>query len=233
MLLWGSGPHGPIIRWVLSPACARRHAMDLRAPSGQDPLGGHRDRCYELLCVFRGHMLVQLASFAPSLASKFVARDDRSKHRGISGPSTAELAVEAVLRRAIGNCKRRSPLRETPRANLARSPQSRWKQHASRKVTEMEIGPLLVEQRRVGDEFRIIEAAVLQMHKTLAGRHLDAATRSQIGAFVVSTTSKLIKLGRRRLDIDAAVSAANARAKPRACARRVLSNAVSDLDGRD
>ncbi|CAN1725057.1 protein of unknown function [Hyphomicrobium sp. 1Nfss2.1] len=97
----------------------------------------------------------------------------------------------------------------------------------------MEIGPLLVEQRRVGDEFRIIEAAVLQMHKTLAGGHLDAATRSQIGAFVDSTTSKLIQLGRRRLDIDAAVSAANARAKPGTCARRALSNAGSDLDSRD
>lgn len=75
----------------------------------------------------------------------------------------------------------------------------------------MEIGPLLVEQRRVGDEFRIVEAAVQQMHKTLAGRHLDAATRSQIEAFVDSTTSKLIQLGRRRLDLDAAVPAADAR----------------------
>lgn len=83
----------------------------------------------------------------------------------------------------------------------------------------MEIGPLLVEQRRVGDEFRIVEAAVQQMHKTLAGRHLDAATRSQIEAFVDSTTSKLIQLGRRRLDLDAAVSAANAQAKLRICAR--------------
>lgn len=79
----------------------------------------------------------------------------------------------------------------------------------------MEIGPLLVEQRRVADEFRIVEAEVQQMHKTLAGRDLDAVTRSQIEAFVDSTTSKLIQLGWRRLDLDAAVCAANARAKLR------------------
>lgn len=76
------------------------------------------------------------------------------------------------------------------------------------KVTEMEIGPLLAEQRRVGDEFRVVEAAVLQMHKTLAGRHLDAGTRSQMEACVDSTISKLFQLGRQQLDLDAAVSAA-------------------------
>jgi hypothetical protein len=79
----------------------------------------------------------------------------------------------------------------------------------------MEIGQLLVEQRRIGDEFRIVEAAVQQMHKTLAGRHIDAATRSQISALVISTTAELIRLGRMQLDLDAAVCAANARANPK------------------
>lgn len=91
------------------------------------------------------------------------------------------------------------------------------KSQVSRKVTYMKIGPLLVEQRRVGDEFRIVEAAVQQMHKTLTSRHLDAAKRSQISAFVTTTTAELIRLGRLRLDLDAAVCAANRRENCRSC----------------
>jgi predicted membrane GTPase involved in stress response len=91
--------------------------------------------------------------------------------------------------------------------------------NASSKAVEMEIGPLLVEQRRVGDEFRIVENAVQQMHRTLAGKHLDPATRLQIEAFAISTTTELRRLGQRRLDLDASVCAANARAKLRAVTR--------------
>jgi hypothetical protein len=79
----------------------------------------------------------------------------------------------------------------------------------------MDIGPLLVEQRRVGDEFRIVEAAVQKMHRTLAGRRLDAATRLKIEACVIPTTTELIRLGQRRLELDASVCAATARAKHR------------------
>ncbi len=79
----------------------------------------------------------------------------------------------------------------------------------------MDIGPLLVEQRRVGDEFRIVEAAVRKMHGTLAGRRLDTTTRSKIEACVISTTTELIRLGQRRLELDASVCAATARAKHR------------------
>lgn len=71
----------------------------------------------------------------------------------------------------------------------------------------MEIEPLLIEQRRVGDEFRIVEEAVQQMHKTLAERRLDAVTRSQIEACAISTTTELRRLGQRRLDLDASVCA--------------------------
>lgn len=79
----------------------------------------------------------------------------------------------------------------------------------------MEIGPLLIEQRRVGDEFRIVEEAVRQMHRMLAGRRLDAATRSQIEACAISTITELSRLGQRQLELDASVRAANARAKLR------------------
>jgi hypothetical protein len=82
-----------------------------------------------------------------------------------------------------------------------------------KKEIEMEVGPLLVEQRRVGDEFRIVEKAVQQVHKELVNGHLNAAMRSQIEARAVSTTTELRRLGQRRLDLDAAVSAANKRAK--------------------
>lgn len=83
----------------------------------------------------------------------------------------------------------------------------------------MEIGQLLVEQRRLGDEFRIVEEAVQQMHRTLAESQLDAATRAEIEAFVISTTTELRRLGQKRLELDASVSAANAKDKLRAFAR--------------
>ena len=100
----------------------------------------------------------------------------------------------------------------------------------------MEIGPLLVEQRRVGDEFRIVEEAVQQMHRTLAGR-LDAATRSQIEECAISTTTELRRLGQRRLELDASVSAVNARARLRTSFERTRSERPSqssvevDIDG--
>ena len=34
----------------------------------------------------------------------------------------------------------------------------------------MEIGPLLVEQRRIGDEFRVAEKAIQEVQKLLARR---------------------------------------------------------------
>ncbi len=77
----------------------------------------------------------------------------------------------------------------------------------------MEVGPLLVEQRRVGDEFRIVEKAVQQMHKALVTGRLNAAMRSQIEARAVSTITELRRLGQRQLELDAQVSAANKRAK--------------------
>lgn len=79
----------------------------------------------------------------------------------------------------------------------------------------METGPLLVEQRRLGDEFRIVEETVQQIHRMLAEKHLDTATRSQIEAIAISTTTELRRLGQRRLELDASVCAANAKAKLR------------------
>ena len=78
---------------------------------------------------------------------------------------------------------------------------------------ELEIGRLLAEQRRIGDKFRIVEEAIQQMHRTLAEKHLDTATRSQIEAYAIATTAELMRLGQRQLEIDASVRAANRRAK--------------------
>lgn len=71
----------------------------------------------------------------------------------------------------------------------------------------MEIELLLAKQRRVGDEFRIVEKAVQRIHQTLTERHLDVATRSQIEASAISTTTELMRLGQWRLELDALVSA--------------------------
>lgn len=83
----------------------------------------------------------------------------------------------------------------------------------------MEVGPLLVEQRRVGDEFRIVEQAIEQMHSALANGRLSAAMRSQLEACSVSTAAELRRLGQRRLELDAEVSAANTRARQGGVAR--------------
>ena len=42
----------------------------------------------------------------------------------------------------------------------------------------MEIGHLLVEQRRTGDEFRVVEKSIQLMHGLLAGAGIDPGARA-------------------------------------------------------
>ena len=64
---------------------------------------------------------------------------------------------------------------------------------------------LLMEQRRVGDEFRAVEKAVLGFKNLLSGSGLTAPTRARAEAMLSSSTSELMRLGARRLELDASV----------------------------
>ena len=75
----------------------------------------------------------------------------------------------------------------------------------------MEIGPLLIEQRRIADKFRAAEKALQEAHGLLAERHLDRATREQISAGMPAQTAELLHLGQRRLELDASVTVAASR----------------------
>jgi len=60
---------------------------------------------------------------------------------------------------------------------------------------------LLVEQRRVGDEFRIVEKTVLGLKNLLAGAGLTAPTRARAEAMWSSCSAELMRLGQRRLEL--------------------------------
>ena len=75
----------------------------------------------------------------------------------------------------------------------------------------MEIGHLLIEQRRTGDQFRVVEKAIHLMHGLLAGRGIDPGARANLEAGVISSTAELLRIGKRMLDLDASVTAASFR----------------------
>ena len=74
-----------------------------------------------------------------------------------------------------------------------------------------DIGPLLVEQRRVSDEFRVIERSITELHGMLRARNVDPADRTEMEAGITSRTVKLRRLGKRMLELDAAVTVASLR----------------------
>ena len=76
----------------------------------------------------------------------------------------------------------------------------------------MEIGTLLIEQRRIADTFRAAEKVLQEAQRLLAGGLLDRATREQMVASMPARTAELIHLGQRRLELDAAVTLAASRA---------------------
>jgi CheY-like chemotaxis protein len=74
-----------------------------------------------------------------------------------------------------------------------------------------EMGPLLVEQRRVCDEYRVVEGAILELQNTLAAKNVDPADRTEMELGVISRTDELKRLGRRMLELDASVTVASLR----------------------
>jgi hypothetical protein len=74
----------------------------------------------------------------------------------------------------------------------------------------MEMAALLIEQRRIGDEFRGVEKNVLGFKRLLSGLGLTAPARARAEAMLYSNCAELIRLGRTQLELDASVSLAAA-----------------------
>ena len=75
----------------------------------------------------------------------------------------------------------------------------------------IDIGPLLVEQRRVSDECRVIERSITELHGMLGARNVEPADRAEMELGVISRTDELMRLGKRMLELDAAVTVASLR----------------------
>ena len=76
-------------------------------------------------------------------------------------------------------------------------------------VSKTEIGPLLVEQRRIADEYRVVEKVVHDLHASLIAGGLDAVGRAAVEAEILSRTADLMRLGQQMLELDASVRASN------------------------
>jgi len=74
-----------------------------------------------------------------------------------------------------------------------------------------EVAPLLIEQRRIGDEYRVVEREIQELHSMLAARNVDPADRTEMQAGVTSRTTELMRLDQRLLELDASVTVASLR----------------------
>ena len=75
----------------------------------------------------------------------------------------------------------------------------------------IDIGSLLVEQRRIADEFRVVEKAIQELHKLLAAKNVDPVNRTKMETGVIAHTTELMRLGKRMLELDASVTTASLR----------------------
>ena len=73
-----------------------------------------------------------------------------------------------------------------------------------------EMGPLLVEQRQIGDEYRMAVKAIEELHNLIAS-NVDKADRAEMEADVATRTAELMRLGQRMLELDASVTVASLR----------------------
>jgi hypothetical protein len=76
-------------------------------------------------------------------------------------------------------------------------------------ISKIEIGPLLLEQRCIADEYRVAEKVVQDLHKSLAATSFDQVGRAEVAADILSRTADLMRLGQQMLDLDASVHASN------------------------
>ena len=78
-------------------------------------------------------------------------------------------------------------------------------------VSQIEISPLLVEQRQIGDEYRVAERALQELHHRIAVKNVAPSQRAEMEADVITRTAELMRLGQRMLELDASVTVASLR----------------------
>ena len=78
-------------------------------------------------------------------------------------------------------------------------------------IQQTEISPLLIEQRKVGDAYRVTEKEIEVLNAMIAARNVDPADCAEMEAAVATRTSQLMQLGRRMLELDASVAIASLR----------------------
>ena len=78
-------------------------------------------------------------------------------------------------------------------------------------IQQTEISPLLVEQRKIGDEFRVVEKAIQEIHTLMAAKNVEPTDRAEMEAGVLVRTAELMRLGRRMLELDASLAIASLR----------------------
>jgi DNA-binding response OmpR family regulator len=72
---------------------------------------------------------------------------------------------------------------------------------------------LLVQQRQVGDEYRAVQKVVEELHKLMGSKIMDPSDRSAMEVDVAVRTAALNRLGKRLLQLDAAVTVASLRSE--------------------
>jgi DNA-binding response OmpR family regulator len=72
-------------------------------------------------------------------------------------------------------------------------------------------GELLVQQRQVGDEYRAVQKVVEELHKLMRSKNMDPTDRAAMEVDVAVRTAALNRLGKRLLELDAAVTIASLR----------------------
>ena len=73
---------------------------------------------------------------------------------------------------------------------------------------QIEISPLLDEQRQVAGEHRVVEKEIEVLSAMIAARNVDPTDRAEMEAAIVIRNAALIRLGQRMLEIDTSVTAA-------------------------
>jgi DNA-binding response OmpR family regulator len=78
-------------------------------------------------------------------------------------------------------------------------------------LPKSEASPLLVEQRRCGDEYRVVEKEIDLLRNMLTAGSVVIADRAAMEADIVARTTDLMLLRQRMLELDAAVTVASLR----------------------
>jgi hypothetical protein len=77
----------------------------------------------------------------------------------------------------------------------------------------MDIGPLLIEQRRIADEYRRAEKTLQALRQQVLSDDNTPTDRHGLEAVVASRTAELERLGQRMLELDVSVTAAAFRSR--------------------